>query len=341
MTQTYYPFDAGAGANVTEAQWREMARLWLPTGVIDGELNELAVSERAAGANLSVDVATGVAWIRGHYFKSDAVENLAISAAHATLGRIDRVIVRVDFTANTVALAVLEGTAAASPAAPSLTQNTSTWEISLAQVSVPATDTTIANAQITSERTIIKAPGFDHSTAPTNGQTWVFDSTSGLWEPGSSGTSGPTVVRKSADESATSSATLQDDDELLFAVGADETWAFETVLFVTGNGTNDLKVAFNGPAGSSLYYGGVGPVQTATTPTGADANFGVGNAADAAIHYAAINTNLPNITTVILRGVIVNGGTAGNCVLRWAQSVSDAGATTVKQHSHIIATQEV
>lgn len=189
MTQTYYPFDAGAGANVTEAQWREMARLWLPTGVIDGELNELAVSERAAGANLSVDVASGVAWVRGHYFKSDAVENLAISAAHATLGRIDRVIVRVDFTANTVALAVLEGTAAASPAAPSLTQNTSTWEISLAQVSVPATDTTIANAQITSERTIIKAPGFDHSTAPANGETWVYNSTTGLFEPGSSGTS--------------------------------------------------------------------------------------------------------------------------------------------------------
>lgn len=194
MSKTYFPFDAGAGANVTEAQWRDMARLWRATGVVDGELNELAVSEKSGAANMSVDVATGVAWIRGHFFKSDAVENLPISAAHATLARIDRVVLQVDFTANTIDLAVLEGTADAAPTAPTLTQTASTWEISLAQVSVPAADTAITNAQITDERTILGTPAFDYATAPADGETWVYNATSGLFEPGGSGPSASTEL---------------------------------------------------------------------------------------------------------------------------------------------------
>jgi hypothetical protein len=37
----YLPFDAGAGANVTEDNWRKMARHWLGSGVLSNEDNEL------------------------------------------------------------------------------------------------------------------------------------------------------------------------------------------------------------------------------------------------------------------------------------------------------------
>lgn len=154
MAITYFPFDSGAGANVTEDQWRKMARFWLRTGVLDGEDNELAVSESSPAA-MSVNVATGKAWVRGHYMESTAVETRAIGTAHATLARIDRVVVRVDFGANTITLAVLEGTPAGSPTAPALTQTSSIWEIALAQVSVPAADTVITNSQITDERIFV------------------------------------------------------------------------------------------------------------------------------------------------------------------------------------------
>lgn len=64
---------------------------------------DLKVAQRAAGgANMSVDVATGDAWVRvdtgtrnglSHMF-NDAIANAAITAAHATLPRLDQVVLQ-------------------------------------------------------------------------------------------------------------------------------------------------------------------------------------------------------------------------------------------------------
>lgn len=187
--EDYGPFDAGIGASRSEDFWRAYFVHLTGSGVIDGELNEFAVAQRAAGANMSVDVATGRTFVRGHWGESTTLKNLAISAAHATLARIDRVILRADFTNNRIELDVLTGTAAASPSAPALTQSTAMWEISLAQIAVAAAAASVVTANITDQRTIIGFPTFDASVAPTNGQAMVYDSTTGLWEPGTSGSS--------------------------------------------------------------------------------------------------------------------------------------------------------
>lgn len=150
MTQISFPFDAGPGSTVLEAQWTRMAREWRPTGVVPGVLNECAVS--APGSGLTVNVAPGRAWIEGHLWESDATEALTLAAAHASLPRIDRIILRLDWSNNNIALAVLQGTPATSPLPPALTQTSSLWEISLAQVSVPAGATTIGASNLTDER---------------------------------------------------------------------------------------------------------------------------------------------------------------------------------------------
>ena len=152
MTQRYFPFDSGAGGSITEASWRDMAALWLSDGVIRGKLNSGAVTQRAAGANKSVDVASLQAWVNGHFFESDATENLTIADNASGNPRIDRIVVRADFTANTITLAVLQGTPAATPVAPALTQSSSTWELSLAQVAVANGFASVADANITDER---------------------------------------------------------------------------------------------------------------------------------------------------------------------------------------------
>lgn len=157
MTQQYAPFDAGSGSAVAESTWTKMARHWLLTGVIPDELLELQVFADSSG--MQVKVRTGEAWIRGHWFQSDATEILSIAAAHATLGRLDRVVCRVDWTANTIALAVLTGTASGSPSAPALTQSSSVWEISLATVTVDAAAVTIAAGKITDTRIFAVAIG--------------------------------------------------------------------------------------------------------------------------------------------------------------------------------------
>lgn len=172
MTITFGPFDAGAGASIAEGFWRDsMARFWFSDGIIRGERNEGAVAQDSGGASMNVEVATLRAAIRGHYMDSDAVVTKTLSTAHATLARIDRIVLRADFSANTMTVEVLTGTAAASPTAPALTQSSTVWEISLAQCSVPAADTTIANAQITDERKFAQAiesvQGLDVTSATT------------------------------------------------------------------------------------------------------------------------------------------------------------------------------
>lgn len=150
MTQTYYPFDAGAGANITESQWSAMAKYWRGTGVLPGVLNTLEVYGDSSG--MQVKVKTGSAWIEGHYFNSDAIVTLAVAAADVTNPRIDNVVVRVDWTNNTIALAVLTGTPAGSPTIPAVTQSASIWEISLANVAVAAGASTVAAGNVTDKR---------------------------------------------------------------------------------------------------------------------------------------------------------------------------------------------
>ena len=151
MTITYFPFDAGAGSDVTEDEWREMAEHFRQTGVLPGELNELEVFGDSSG--LQVKVKSGKAWVKGHYMKNDAELIVPISTAHATLGRIDLVVVKVDFTGNVITIETHDGTASGSPAAPALTQTASIWETKLAEVTVAAVAATINSGDVEDTRT--------------------------------------------------------------------------------------------------------------------------------------------------------------------------------------------
>jgi hypothetical protein len=140
--------------------------LGLPYRDLIGEgvvgVGDLLVAQRAAGANMSVDVAAGACWIKGdtdglrqptYRCLNDGVVNLAIAAADATNPRIDRVIAEIiDATfagaSRLWRLRVITGTPAGSPAAPAQPASA----ITLATISVPALDTSIQTAQITDAR---------------------------------------------------------------------------------------------------------------------------------------------------------------------------------------------
>lgn len=139
----YYPFDSGAGANVTEAQWRNFMSRLAPSAVLANVNNELAPSGDSTG--MQVKVATGAAWVRGAYGEwTSGVTTLPIAAVGGIAGgssRIDSIVARNDFVNNRVELDVLTGTAAVTPAAPALTQSSSIWEILLGNVG-PLTNAT-------------------------------------------------------------------------------------------------------------------------------------------------------------------------------------------------------
>jgi hypothetical protein len=126
-----------------------MAKLWTPTGVLFNELSQLGLYGDSSG--MQVKVRTGRAWMRGHFYESDAERTLPIATADATNPRIDRVVLRADFVANTIGLAVLQGVPAATPTAALPTTNDSMWEIGLGTVTVPAGATTIAAENVTAD----------------------------------------------------------------------------------------------------------------------------------------------------------------------------------------------
>lgn len=179
MAQSAYPFE---GIDTTETQFSQMFRTL--NGGVNGTPSgtELKVS---AGTGLQVSVAAGQAMVRGHFYISTAAEALSLDAAHATLGRVDSVVLTLDPTANSVVLAVVKGTPASTPVAPALTQtDAGVYQLLLATVLVPATAT--VPSTITDSRTFMGARFGLWTTAtrpgsPTVGQAG-FNTTTSLPE---------------------------------------------------------------------------------------------------------------------------------------------------------------
>jgi hypothetical protein len=130
-------------------------------GVVNS--GDLAVTANGT-PNMSVNVATGAAFIRGtqsafqgvYHAVNDATVNLSISAADGTNPRKDLIVMYVRDSAysgasDDVQLAVVTGTPAASPADPSLASYPNA--LVLARVTVAAADTSITSGEIADLRT--------------------------------------------------------------------------------------------------------------------------------------------------------------------------------------------
>lgn len=133
----------------------EEAQLWFSgrtSGVFAG--SELPVT---ASDGMNVTLGKGRAWLAyaefaGVVYANTNAMQIAIPTADAYFDRIDRIVIRFDRTANTIAAAVVSGAAASTPSAPAITRNDSVFEISLAQIRVPTGATEISAANITDER---------------------------------------------------------------------------------------------------------------------------------------------------------------------------------------------
>lgn len=126
-------------------------------------VNELKVSQRGAGANMSVDVAAGSAYIAddhaagGGFYHAvwTAVENVTLTAADPTNPRIDRIVLRVRDSYlgdadNTVSMVALAGTPTAGATLANLSgaQAVPGSSLLLANVLVAAADTAITDSEI-------------------------------------------------------------------------------------------------------------------------------------------------------------------------------------------------
>lgn len=138
MAQSSWPFE---NADTTEVQYSKLARRFHSTTVVMGALV-------STGTGMQVRVATGQAVIQGFYWESTATENISIPTAHASLPRKDCVVLRLDLTANSIVLALKQGTPASSPVRAALSQTDVLWEHPIADITVGANVTSITSGNI-------------------------------------------------------------------------------------------------------------------------------------------------------------------------------------------------
>lgn len=138
----------------------------LQAGVVGA--NDFKVAQRGAGANMSVDVPAGQAWVEVTtgtrnglaHIVNDATANLAVTASHATLPRIDQVVLQYNDSqiptgsGDVPTLTVLAGTATSGATLDNRTGAAALGNdrLRLADILVPAASTSVTTANIRDRR---------------------------------------------------------------------------------------------------------------------------------------------------------------------------------------------
>ena len=134
------------------------------------------------------------------------------------------------------------------------------------------------------------------------------------------------AIVKAADETVSTSITLQADDTLTIAVAASSVYIVEGRLYVDSSGTADFRMKLDGPAGVTGDY-------DVTNPQTAAASIGTAYGADTGSLNCSTATD-----SFFVQGVVRTAGTAGNLALSWAQGAS-GGSTIVKANSYLKLTK--
>ena len=131
---------------------------------------------------------------------------------------------------------------------------------------------------------------------------------------------------KASSETVNGSSTLQNDDDLVVAVGTNQIWEMFLWARYTSGTTPDIKFAWTIPASAVMWrvafrksttYGWVDPTNDSTAIV-ADG--------DGATEREYLE-----------RVFVTTAGTAGNVQLQWAQNTSDASDTIVLAGSRLLA----
>jgi hypothetical protein len=170
MAQSSWPFE---NIDTTETQFSQWARN-IGEGVRVGVADDLEPFADNSGMN--VKVRAGEALVRGHYYKSTAVETLTVTAADPTNPRVDLVVLELDPIANSIILKVIAGTPASSPVAPTPVQtDAAVYQQVIATVAVAVGVFSIESADVTDSRTFF-VPNSAKQNTITGAATTITDS---------------------------------------------------------------------------------------------------------------------------------------------------------------------
>lgn len=143
---------------------------------------------------------------------------------------------------------------------------------------------------------------------------------------------------KTADESVTSSTTLQNDNHLFYTVGATGTYIFDLWLWMNSaaNAAGDIKIGFTFPTGTCGFTAIGLDTTLASSFTGTMHTQGVNSATSGT---TALALGLSTSTTVgHVHGFLIATAT-GTLQMQWAQNGSNGSASTILTGSHMLVRQ--
>nr|DAU89320.1 MAG TPA: Receptor Binding Protein [Caudoviricetes sp.] len=124
--------------------------------------------------NMFVNVSIGSANINGYRYDNDAIKTLIVDNADGVLNRIDNVVIRWNLTERTITAMVVKGAFAENPIAPDLVRTSTTYDLRIAKISVPAGTTEITQNLVTDTRFITSDCGNVISTVQTPDTEQLF-----------------------------------------------------------------------------------------------------------------------------------------------------------------------
>lgn len=151
---------------------------------------------------------------------------------------------------------------------------------------------------------------------------------------GGGGGTGPTTEYKTADQSVTSSTTLVNVTDLVFAIGASERWGYRFVIFYDATTGGDIKFAITAPAGVADLRWGSGVTRGPGEGTWADATV-----SGSGTERGFAGRGAGDIASLVIEGFVENGATGGSIQLQFAQNTSNGTASIVKENSYLVAHQ--
>lgn len=117
-------------------------------GYDNGSNFSLEVTQTTVASN-QVELKIGAAVVRGTLYLNDATLTLTVQPNASGNARIDTLVLRKDYPAQTVRAAIKQGTPGATPAPPTLVQTAIEWEIPIVDIAVANGFSTISDANIT------------------------------------------------------------------------------------------------------------------------------------------------------------------------------------------------
>ncbi|KKM26367.1 hypothetical protein LCGC14_1585490 [marine sediment metagenome] len=146
---------------------------------------------------------------------------------------------------------------------------------------------------------------------------------------------GQVIVLKTSNETIISDTTLQNDDELLFTIGANETWVFEFFVVWRAHVDGDIKFTITVPSGAAGQWVVSQQVGASSNEPTYRGNTSFGTAIAILVDATSVRRGAH------IWGAVRNGATPGDITLQWAQNSSSGTGTIVFADSWMRATQIV